>query len=68
MTLSKLARNVAARMREIDSKINPSLYRELGSRERDRSPRGDDYNYLWDTLLDEFHVAGFDLEKLIGGR
>lgn len=40
------------RMAEIDSCITPSIY---GQHEpfADRPPTGDDYNLLWDAILDE---------------
>jgi hypothetical protein len=57
MTVEQLALNLAARMREIDSAITCSAYNG-GDDDKDRPPGGDDYNLLWDAILDEFITAG----------
>ncbi len=61
MEINALAANMAMRMREIDGRISKSLYRKLNPGEQDECPTGDDYNLLWDAILDEFRAAGFDL-------
>jgi hypothetical protein len=53
--MASLAENVSARMREIDADISCSLYG--GDESRDRPPEGNDYNLLWDAILDEFRAA-----------
>jgi hypothetical protein len=65
MTIEELARNVAARMRAIDSHITTSAYRPLKPGEQDECPTGDDFNLLWDALLNEFSGAGIDLGRLV---
>jgi hypothetical protein len=64
MTIEELARNVALRMRELDSDISKSLYNR-GDNSNDRPPEGGDYNDLWDAILDEFKAAGISLAPLI---
>lgn len=65
-SLEYLARNLAARMREIESNhVTKSFYRELEPDEQDEVPTGDTYNLLWDAILDEFKAAGFDIAMLL---
>jgi hypothetical protein len=52
-----IATNLAARMREIDSRLTKSLYTDAPENQ-DQSPTGDDYNLLWDAVLDEFKALG----------
>ncbi len=47
-----LALSIMRRMREIDSDITKSGYNG-GDDSKDRPPEGDDYNLLWDAILDE---------------
>lgn len=50
MTLEQLCHNIKVRMHAIDSVIdNPG---------DPRPPTGDDYNRLWDAMLDELRAAG----------
>jgi hypothetical protein len=57
--LAKLARNMADRMREIDS-----LKDRYGEA---LPPTGETYNSLWDAILDEFKAAGVDLVPMLEG-
>lgn len=68
MKVKTLCLNLAIHMREIDERISPSLYRELRPGEQDRPPSVDDFNLLWDTILDEAAAAGYDLGPMIGGK
>jgi len=43
---------ITHRMEEIDSAITPSTY-FCGRADDDTPPTGDDYNLLWDALIDE---------------
>ncbi len=55
--MNELAVALLKRMREIDKDITKSLYnpeQENGS--NDRPPEGDDYNLLWDAILDEIRA------------
>ena len=49
-------RVILIRMAEIDSDISKSGYRPVSDNE-DRPPDGDDYNLLWDAILDEIKAA-----------
>lgn len=49
---SDLIRNILTRMEEIDGDISKSLYADVPDTE-DRPPNGDDYNLLWDAIIDE---------------
>ena len=59
--IKKLAHCMGARMREIDMNIST---RELLPGEQDECPTGEDFNLLWDAILDEFEAAGFPIEPL----
>lgn len=63
--LAAVARNLVTRMVEIDERLTKSLYRNLTPEEQDESPTGDDYNLLWDAILDEFHAVGVDLAGML---
>lgn len=47
MTIEDLIRNIETRMQEIENRLI----------EQDLSPTGDDYNLLYDALLDELGAA-----------
>lgn len=49
-----LANNLLIRMKEIDRPISGGL--------DDRPPDGDDYNLLWDAILDEIRAVCPDLD------
>ena len=52
--VEKLIRNLAIRMAEIDSNLSKSMYVGGGPDDgRDQPPTGDDYNLLWDAIIDE---------------
>ena len=59
-----LCRNILIRMREIDRDISPSVYNG-GNDTNDRPPNGDDYNLLWDAILDEIGVAHKDIADFL---
>lgn len=51
-----LAFMLRRRMIEIDSDISKSMYNG-GDDSNDRPPTGDDYNLLWDAILDEIRAV-----------
>ncbi len=66
-----LARNILRRMGEIDGHVAISAYRPLKDGEQDLPPTGDDFNLLWDAILDEVRAAcpglDYEAEIRIGG-
>jgi hypothetical protein len=62
MTLNELVRNIIVRMAEIDSDITTDGYDTPKKNREPRPPEGDDYNTLWDALIDEIRAACPDLD------
>lgn len=69
--IEKLCRNLLTRMQEIDSNISSSMYpnsvhqrchNRSGPLKQDEPPTGDDFNLLWDAIVDEIKAACPDLE------
>lgn len=52
----KALQNIILRMAEIDGRISKSAYHG-GDGSQDRPPEGDDYNLLFDAVLDEIAAA-----------
>lgn len=52
----EMLKNILVRMAVIDKEITASAYNG-GDDTKDRPPTGDDYNLLWDAILDEINAV-----------
>jgi hypothetical protein len=62
--VEQLAHNLLVRMREIDNDITANDGRDDSD---DKPPTGDDYNLLWDAILDEIKAVcpNLDITKVL---